>query len=91
MAGAWTAGGVAALDAAERRWPSARPAPGLRRVAARAVAHAGAAAVAVARCVSCSAPLRPNLAVYPTLLAGAMVLAACAAVSRPPPRRCSGR
>jgi membrane-associated phospholipid phosphatase len=79
MAAAWTAAGVAALDAAERRWPSGRPAPGFGASRRALWLASGAAAVAVfAALVLGAAATRP--AVYPGLLAGAAVLAACAAI-----------
>jgi len=79
MAAAWTAGGVAALDVAERRWPSGRPAPAFGASRRALWLTSGAAAVAVlAALVLGAAASQPG--VYPTLLVGAMVLAACAAV-----------
>ena len=79
MAAAWTAAGVAALDAAERRWPSGRPAPGFGASRRALWLTSGAAAVAVLAALVLGAAAS-QLGVYPTLLAGAMVLAACAAV-----------
>jgi hypothetical protein len=79
MAAAWTAAGVAALDEAERRWPSGRAAPAFassRRVLWLA---SGAAAVAVFAALVLGAAAS-QLGIYPTLLAGAVVLAACAAI-----------
>ena len=79
MAAAWTAAGVAGLDAAERRWPSGRPAPGFGASRRALWLTSGAAAVAVLAALVLGAAAS-QLGVYPTLLAGAMVLAACAAV-----------
>jgi len=79
MAAAWTAAAVAALDAVERRWPSGRPVPGFGASRRALWLTSGTAAVAVlATLVIGAAASQPG--VYPTLLAGAMVLAACAAV-----------
>jgi membrane-associated phospholipid phosphatase len=79
MAAAWTAAGVAGLDAAERRWPSGRPAPGFGASRRALWLTSGAAAFAVLTALVLGAAAS-QLGVYPTLLAGAMVLAACAAV-----------
>lgn len=79
MAAAWTAAAVAGLDAAERRWPSGRPAPGFgtsRRVLWLA---SGAAAASVFAALVLGAAAS-QVGIYPVLLAGAVVLAACAAV-----------
>jgi membrane-associated phospholipid phosphatase len=79
MASAWTSAAVAGLDAAERRWPSGRPAPGFGASRLALWLTSGAAAVSVlALLVLGAAASQP--AVYPSLLAGAIVLAACAAV-----------
>jgi membrane-associated phospholipid phosphatase len=79
MAAAWTAAGVAALDAAERRWPSGRPAPGFGASRRALWLTSGAAAVAVFAALVLGAAAS-QLGVYPAMLAGAVVLAACAAV-----------
>lgn len=79
MAAAWTAAGVAALDAAERRWPSGRPAPGFGASRRALWLASGAAAVAVFAALVLGAAAT-EAAVYPGLLVGAAVLAACAAV-----------
>ena len=75
---------VAALDVAERRWPSGRPASGRRPRAGGALwLTPVAAAIAVAALlvtVASVEPLRPYLADHTTFLAGAVGLAACAAV-----------
>jgi membrane-associated phospholipid phosphatase len=79
MASAWTAAGVAALDAAERRWPSGRAAPGFGASRRALWLTSGAAAVAVFAALVLGAAAA-QLGVYPPMLAGAAVLAACAAV-----------
>jgi membrane-associated phospholipid phosphatase len=79
MAAAWTAAGVAGLDAAERRWPSGRPAPGFGASRRALWLTSGAAAVSVLAALVLGAAAS-QLAVYPTMVAGAMVLAACAAI-----------
>jgi membrane-associated phospholipid phosphatase len=78
MASAWTAAAVAGLDAAERRWPSGRPAPGFGASRRALWLTSGAAAVAVLAALVLGAAAQAN--VYPSLLAGAVVLAACAAI-----------
>jgi membrane-associated phospholipid phosphatase len=79
MAGAWTAAAVAALDAAARRWPSGRPAPGFGASRRALWLASGAAAVAVFAALVLGASAA-QLSLYPGLLAGAAVLAACAGV-----------
>jgi membrane-associated phospholipid phosphatase len=79
MAAAWTAAGVAALDAAERRWPSGRPAPGFGASRRALWLASGAAAVAVFAALVLGAAAS-QLGVYPGLLAGAAVLAVCAGI-----------
>jgi membrane-associated phospholipid phosphatase len=79
MAAAWTAAAVAALDAAQRRWPSGRPAPGFGASRRALWLASGSAAAAVFAALVLGATAS-QVGVYPALLAGAVVLAACAAV-----------
>src|SRR4051794_27909215 len=74
MAAAWTAAGVAGLGAVERRRPAGRP--GASRRALWPASGAGAASVLAALVLGAAAS---QLGIYPALLAGAVVLAACAA------------
>jgi membrane-associated phospholipid phosphatase len=79
MAGAWTATTVAALELAERRWPSGRPlgTGGTTRWLAPVAAASSVAALLVA--LAAAAPLGPDLADRTTFLLGAVLLAGCAA------------
>jgi membrane-associated phospholipid phosphatase len=83
MAGAWTAVGVAGLDAAERRWPSGRPAPGFGASRRTLWLASGAAAASVFAALVLGAAAS-SVGIYPSdhaaLLAGAVLLAACAAI-----------
>jgi membrane-associated phospholipid phosphatase len=77
MAGAWTALGLAALELAERAWPSARPAPASRTPWRTLwVGPALAAAAGLGVLVLHASDLGDRT----TFLAGAGVLAVCAAV-----------
>ena len=81
MAGAWTGIVMAALELAERRWPSSRARGGAARRRTLWLA-AGAAALAVAALlvlVTAMAPVGPYLSEHTTFFAGAVLLAASGA------------
>jgi peptidoglycan/LPS O-acetylase OafA/YrhL len=83
MAAAWTAAGVAALEAAERRRPSGRPVPGFgasRRALWLASGAAAASVFAALVLAAAASEVGFYLSDHAVLLTGGVILAACAAI-----------